>query len=108
MTLFSKLIGDSKAIRDGLREQERIWPPPVSFTSKSKKTKKSTKSKDNDNDSDAYRTFNIDLDPNDDDSDSYKMKVVVFEDGNAEEFILWCMDVEDLFAKMTATQNATK
>ena len=85
MTLFSKFAGDSKTIRNGLREQERIWPPPVSFVAWTTKTKK-VKSKDtsDDDDSDTTRSFEILLDPNDPDSDTYKMRVSVFEDGTAE------------------------
>jgi hypothetical protein len=50
-----------------LREQELIWPPPVSFTAKSKRPKKNTKSKsgddDDESDSDAYRSVEVHLDP---------------------------------------------
>lgn len=112
MTVFSKLSGNTKSIRDGLKEQERIWPPPVSFTSKvSRKTfqqgKKSSSSEKSD-DSDHYRSFEIPLDPADADSDTYTMKVSVFESGSAEEWILWRTDVQDLFTKLDANDKPAK
>ena len=107
MTLFSKFSGDSKTIRNGLREQERIWPPPVSFVAR---TTKKVKSKDTseDDDSDNTRSFEILLDPNDPDSDTYKMRVSVFEDGTAEDWINWRFDVDDLFDKVAAVDNGQK
>ena len=70
MTVFSKFLGNSKAIREGLHEQERIWPPPVSFVAKSKRTKLKAKSKDNDLDTEQYRSFEVHLDPDDEDSET--------------------------------------
>ena len=107
MTLFSKFAGDSKTIRNGLREQERIWHPPVSFIAW---TTKKVKSKDtsDDDDSDTTRSFEILLDPNDPDSDTYKMCVAVFEDGTAEDWINWRFDVDDLFDKVNAVNNGQK
>ena len=108
MTVFSKFLGNSKAIREGLREQERIWPPPVSFIAKSKRTKPKAKSKDEDSDNEHYRSFEVQLDPDDEDTETYKMKVQVFEDGTAEDWIRWRKKTNDVFEKLQANGVATK
>lgn len=108
MTLFSKFSGDSKTIRNGLREQERIWPPPVSFVARTTKIKVKSKDTSDDEEHDTTRSFEIMLDPEDEDSDTYKMKVSVFEDGTAEDWILWRIDVDDLFDKVDAANNGQK
>ena len=82
MTLFSKFVGDTKTIHEGLREQEHIWPPPVSFVAwTTKKVKSESNSTSDDKDRTMTRSFDVLLDPNDPDSDTYSMKVPVFEDG---------------------------
>lgn len=70
MTIFSKIIGNTKAIWYQLREQEHIWQQPVSFNIKSKKTKKiapstSTSDEDDGSNDEIYRLFKVILDPDD-------------------------------------------
>ena len=100
---------------DGLREQERIWPPPISFKAKSKRTQKksaksSTSSDDDDSDDEKYyRSFEARLNPDyEQETDTYKVKVQVFEDGTAEDWISWRIAVEDLFNKLQAENNSSK
>ena len=107
MALFSKFAGDSKTIQKGLREQERIWPPPVSFHARTTKKVKSSDTSDDD-DSDTTRSFEILLDLNDQNSDTYKMKMAVFEDGTAEDWVTWRINVDDLFTKVSAENNGQK
>ena len=109
MTLFSKFAGDTKTIKQGLREQERIWPPPVSFVARTtKKVKSKSKSTSDDDDGTTTRSFDVLLDPNDPDSDTYSMKVPVFEDGTAEDWVTWRILVDDLFTKIDAVTNGQK
>ena len=109
MTLFSKLSGaDSKTFQLSLQEQLKIWPPPISFAKKSKKKSSKKKSDDDDDDSDnesesdsKKRSFDVYLDPeNPEESTTYSMKVPTFEEGNAEDWVLWRIEVDDLFTRL--------
>ena len=107
MTVFSKFTMTDAAVRQALREHTRAWPPAIPFESTiSKKTsaKKSNKSKDADGDDtddlSGFRSFTIPFDPTNPDSGSYKTKVRVFEEGNAEEFVTWRQEIDDLFEKL--------
>ena len=113
MTVFSK-FGNIKAVRQGLRESERLWPPPVPFVSKEKHKKKKSKdnSDDDNNDDDSStksRSFDIPMNPSDDkDTETYRVKVKTFSEGSAEAWILWRQELDDLIDKMGDDVNAAK
>ena len=113
MTVFSK-FGNIKAVRQGLRESERLWPPPVPFVSKEKHKKKKSKDDsddddDEDNSSTKSRSFDIPMNPLDDkDTETYRVKVKTFSEGSAEAWILWRQELDDLIDKMGDDVNAAK
>lgn len=61
--------------------------------------KSKSKSTSDDDDGTTTRSFDVLMDPNDPDSDTYSMKVPVFEDGTAEDWVTWRI----MFSSMEST-----
>jgi hypothetical protein len=109
MVSFSK-FSDQNAILDGIKQQEKMWPPPIAFHPKSEKTKgKTTKSEhDSDDDTDTkkkYLKVNILFDPDEPEGDSYEEKVFKFEDGDPEDFVRHRQQLDELFKKLLIEDN---
>ena len=82
MTVFSHpMNSSSKEIMGAIKQQEKIWPPPIPFAkackSKSKMTTKSSGTESNDvEDKTKYLTVEIRFEPRDPDSQTYEEKSI--------------------------------
>lgn len=110
MTIFSRLLS-SKEIVAGIKQQEKVWPPPISFaprTEKSKGKSKASKGHESDDEDDKtrYLTVKVKFSPNDPTSNEYDEKVYKFSDGTPEAFAKYRKQMDELFEKMNIDYDA--
>ena len=107
MTVFSRPTNaNSQEIMKAIKQQEKMWPPPIPFAkARSSKSKTTTKEKTSsasadDDDKTAYLTVEIKFNPDDEDSQTYEEKIRKYK-GNKkpEQWVLYRKQMDELFEK---------
>jgi len=80
------------------RQNLIFFPPPLPFEKEKKDGKK-----DKVDDKDLYKEIKVKLDPNVDNSETVTRKVKTFEDGTAEEWLIWRREFDDVCCEALIT-----
>ena len=109
MTVFSHFLDSKDKIMEGIKQQGKIWPPPIPFISlKSKKTNGKSKATVEDSDGEdktKYLTVKVKFNPMDKDSEDYDEKIFKFSNRTPEEWLHYCKQMDKLFEKLTITDD---
>jgi hypothetical protein len=100
MTVFIKQNyedqDDGRILKAARKQQYIVFPAPISFLNDELKAELGMKSKKEEEDADdAFFSLKVPIDHEDKDSKTYMVKVKKYDSGTPEEFLKWCLTLNE-------------